>query len=383
MRKNTLGVSIACFILFACFSNGYGRSVTVEEAPLLIERIKTGAMSDSSVKDLVAFALCRQADRTAAWTRVWGDVIEAAGKVGLLSRDQWIQYVDQMYAPLLLTIRDPVRIGDPLVIELRLSDERKGNHELVGFFGVKSLSIDGDHVGIPSGGPSGCPLSGINPRGGRSHVRFSGSIPSHTLSKLALARGKHAVTYRAAIKARPPWTTANDMAITTTITLTREIMFVGPEEQTVTLIWDKSMAEAVRNSIRIENLCLSPVRMGPGPIADSPLVNSKADLIVGPAPVDLAYSVYLRQGRKARLLDQFHMRAGNSLKMYLSAQLWELKDAPVDVILQPSRKEAAGTLTINRILGDEIIIRNVPVKWAIEENKSLATHRGEPLGVAD
>jgi len=378
MRKNALGVSTACFILFTCFSNGYARSVTVNEAPLLIERIKTGAMPDSSVKELVAAALRWQADRTAAWTPVWGDVIEAAGKAGLLSRDQWIQYIDQMYAPLLLTIRDPVRIGDPLVIELQLSDERKGNHELVGSFEVKSVSIDDDSVGIPRGGMSGVSLSAIRiefPMGWDSHDRFFGSIASHTLSKLALAPGKHAVTYRAAIEARPPWTTAKDMAITTTITLTRQIMFVGPEEQTVALIWNKSMAKAVRDSIRVENVHLSPVRMGPGPIANSPLVNVKADLSLGQAPMDLAYYVYLRQGTQSRLLGQLHVSAGHSGGMNFSAQLWGLKDAPVDVVLQPSRKEAANTLTITRILGDEIIIQNVPVKWMIEESKGLDPQR--------
>jgi hypothetical protein len=124
------------------------------------------------------------------------------------------------------------------------------------------------------------------------------------------------------------------------------VQVVAPDVSTVGLVADPKLREAVRRSVApwaapvMGTLCLrTPEGLQP--------------------PLELAFDVFLRQGGQEAVVGSFATE--NRFPVF-----WRLLDVPegfrpgpVDVILRPSNRAAAGSFATQSIWGEEVVFEGV------------------------
>lgn len=83
----------------------------------LITRLKAAKLAKPSVASLVADGLARQGDTTQPWRTAWGDIIESARSMKLVSDTDWARYARNSIV-LATVARSPIRIGDSYCVGL-------------------------------------------------------------------------------------------------------------------------------------------------------------------------------------------------------------------------------------------------------------------------
>lgn len=160
----------------------------------LMVRRSAGTLSKGQLAELVQLGLARQADTTAAWSQLWGDLLQDARLSGEMTPEQREAYARGVLQAT-IALRPRVREGPNIPYKLSLAGARGGtnaSHKISMTSGEIVLeNTEGEVVRAPS--PRGGGTSGWN---GAGPAAFAGSI---YLGKAELKPGTWTASLRMAL----------------------------------------------------------------------------------------------------------------------------------------------------------------------------------------
>jgi len=337
------------------------RDAAIAAIAALIRRAETGALSPERRDALADRLLTIQADLTQPWNPAWGDWLAGGVLDGTLSDERRGRFLSQSFAAgtATLTVRPDVRRGEPLPMMLRVTGVRAGTSGLAG--GRPRLVVvrdSRDRVVVVDGVEPPPPRRDAGHGIGRSMLEASGGVqtwvqhPADALRPLPI--GPHTVEVRQQFRitdglgedARQLGTV--DARASATFTLHEA------DAELVRRVRDESLRPAMAAAITAESL----ERHAGDPD------HASLTLRVNSPPVDVGFDVALRQGDREWPAGTLAWAAKRgSLQSGTGARTPGLRGGePVDVVLRPSVRAAAGTTDVFAIWDHELVIPGVPVK---------------------
>lgn len=321
----------------------------------LTHRLRAGRMSLDHAQQIVELALTRHADPAADWTPAWSSYLEVARSAELLLPEQLLEYIQRI-----------VRIGfepagrqahgAPHLVMIRVNAHRGPPTNWLVSLWANLTHINDTPVADPSERIVAVTL-------GSAMIADSYAHPA----LLDLEPGVHQITIRARIAVgdgpvRPKDAVANwarDFQLNVTVAPPDEPAAL-PE---IELVSDESLRQQMARAMRVSNLRIE----GAG---DDAGYAGTGSLVAEFPPVDGAFTVHWRfvdaaASREAHVGQSFFRQGKLSGGMFgrrLAIDFAEAIPPHVDVILRPSITAAATDPSLQRIWGEEIVIRNVAVR---------------------
>lgn len=276
---------------------------------------------------------------------VWVDCAIAARTAGTLSDSDWDTLCRRL-APLTLAARTPVRRGDAIAFRIDPQLHGAASRDVTSIdLHVESTAVDGiaansddvryDQRIIPDwavqGGGDASGAATLSPQQWATSL----SEGPHTLTCLVSVQLSLMPSGASLTKPSPcTWQR--------TITLTAPFTVVSADTPTVQLIVDPTMRDAVRR-------CLIPRKDDSKDYPNLPRLGQEH----GRAPMDMAFDVYLRNGKREVPLGPAVIKAGSSAT-YLHTLPPDADLRTCDVIFRPSNAQAARHFGMTRIWGEPI-----------------------------
>lgn len=358
----------------------------------LLRRQNGKTLSSAQMADLRRAALRFQADTARPWRSYWGDLIEGQQIAGVLGDEDIVAYARHAVVPD-LRVRARLRVGLPVPAVLLLRT-RVGTNRLMACEATR-VSVKIGDARIQTG-TSGTTFSLQS--AGASPVPFDFSVQSVRLSPDDFSELSHrpdaSVQQKAGeIVVRSEWRIHVGIAswnpdqnkyvfehagTTWTDLQDRAVQVVPPESSTVELVRDPSIREGVRTAISVsitseharyvwpENKAPALIREDGVKVQDSASwFDVRSQLYARGAQIPLAFDIVLRKGNLEWWGGRVHSEylGGSDFRNSDAvAQIPDLTETNVDVVLRPSQEAAERSTGITRIWGEEIVIKNVPVR---------------------
>ncbi len=303
-------------------------------------------LSESQVTDLVEHALGIQADPNVVWSPQWGEFVEVAWHMGLVTDEQVFRYVRNAFQPgIQITARKVVRAGALLPIRIDYAPCRTYPESLfyAKFFQERVTLADSD---LPKSLLIQEPweMASLNSRSEWKRLFVSAAPGDHTLT----------VVYRTVTRSD-----LHDEIVAEWTTVLKTNVTVAPfGKKTIELVRDGRLKGTVRSAIAAE-----PIRLSD----DQSFFDVSAFITVRPPPVDLAFKVLLRRGKE-------ELRVANLTVEKDGGPIWQNVDSSavqaflanvptVDVVFRPSAIVAERSLGVTKMWFEEVVIRDVEVQW--------------------
>jgi len=309
----------------------------------LANRAEKDALSSATLEALAVRGLEIQDESPRPWIPFWGDLIEAAAERGAISEKSLVQYVKTaVRSGLSIDVRDPVRLGDPWPLSVRISQPRAAKRSsLMVFIQLIEMSIDGVGAGpLESGGGIG--LSG---GGSLRHI-----IPP---GEMDVEPGRRRLGAVIELRIQEGYNQSSAIARWREM---REAEFEALVQDAVAveLVRDESIREAMIDSIEARQL---EARSRDG------ASRAYGFIYFRDTPMPAAFDISWRAGDREWPVGSAASNGGGGVRGVGFAGEIEGFDADrVDVILRPSRDAALETLDLRRIWDGEIVIEDIPVR---------------------
>jgi hypothetical protein len=312
----------------------------------ILRRIQSRELSDAQLTSLIDQTLSIQANPDQTWNSQWGDWIESARATGKVSDEQWVKYLRA--APMIqLAARSQIRRGDKLPMRLEILPSRVGSS--IGLWMQVSYQLPEDSLIVPRGshGWMGAGLSdssggGSTPKFALDPDRLAATVDGPQVLKIHLtlnvfenfqARAKGAAATRE-LDLQIPWT-------------------LMPADATpIRIIEDPSLRPAMEKAITVRRLS-----MHGSPAAN----NGNLEFTFHPAPVSMAYRIFVRSGEREWQVGSIAQPAGRSLNMTTSGDIDGLEADSIDVVLRPDVEVALDSVELTEFWNGEIVVKGVPV----------------------
>jgi hypothetical protein len=343
----------------------------------LSARLKGGKLNPQQVTLVLDNILAWQADANRTWVPLWGNLFQAARASGLVPDEKWKQYaLNSTQAT--MEIRPVLRRGEALPYWLGRTPGRVGQgrrDELRAQWEIKGVTIGGKRIRKQRHGGSGME---IDIWGGRT----SGSqIEINAKDFADIPNGPTTVAVEVEqefYQARPQWPGTLLGKRTTTITLRLEI--VPADAETVKVVKDAALREAVEKSLVISSWHFSASNQQPVVfIEDDKQVSFSIQ--ANNSTIGLAYDVYLKTPQREWKMGTASFPKGKTGGWGLNE---DVKDMPgfapdrverVDIVLRPSVKVALNTIDILEMWDGEVMFQDVPVQRVLSPEKAATTRK--------
>jgi hypothetical protein len=321
----------------------------------LVARLKAGEIGDSQLNALITKGLVYQGDLTKPWDTGWGDFLEYTYGSGKLTAAQWQQYVSQAWVgSCSARVRPRIRIGDPIPWWIDSKPARVSSHNRL-LIKLKDEKIlwQGAAAGVGAGAPesgSGSTFY-LSPTGGGA----SGSSCSADEIPQVLKPGPMTLRIGATVVVGPnvgtgyqPTPVARgtlDLPVTTT--------FLPVGQPTVAIVHDPTLADAVRKSVKVDSITVSPAGNN---------FSASCSFTIDNPPVGLSFDIFLKSPSGEMKVGSFACPAGNPKEGWGTGGM--LISAPgkvVDVILRGNPEPAKGTTNTFQAWDGEVVFKNVSV----------------------
>jgi hypothetical protein len=329
-----------------------GSSASVRALAELTRRVQNASIGSGVSRRLVASGLARQADPAAGWDAAWGDFLDAAWLAGEMTPEDRAAFLlnSLQYT---LTARPVLAVGASPGLRLDLSAARLGNNT--------SVDVDFELIELRIGGEDNTArVTGSFRRAGAS----GGSSWSTPLIKVRSPLGDQKLSSRWRVRLADP----EIPALTREVTLERSVRVLAEGEPIIELVTDARIRAMLENAISVPRLAVD----------EKDGVRASFDLAYEPLVCAVIGDTFLREPApppdagdswKPRewKMGTHHLHAiGNA-----SSTGWNgiMLEGPagfdlevVDVVLKPSVWSAVQDPDVERIWGEELVIRGVKVE---------------------
>jgi hypothetical protein len=321
-------------------ANGAMRYPALRE---LTRRIDEGAMSKSDVSWVVDQALAEEVKAKGTWGNAWLAMVGAAGKAGLVSDAQLQKLIEQGVETTLVS-KPTVRRGRAMRMDFRVNWKLPG----AAYKGGMATALKMDEVMLAE---RFIVDEGQGQVYGASGTSGRGSDEMLDIGKVAkLANGPHELVARTEFRVAlvEPW---QAKAVTFVKETKTPVKLAEKDAVVETFVVDGSQREG-------EGAAIQEVMLD--------IVNGKAvgQIRTKELPGALAMDVVLRRDGKEQVIGQFQRDSGEA--DYWSSMRWErvaeFPDGVVDVVLRPDADAAQWELKAMPYWGEEIVIKDVPVR---------------------
>jgi len=342
----------------------------------LIDRMLTGKLSPAQAGKLLEHYLQVQADPGQMWSDDYGRFIESARGYGLVGEDRWKRYVRQALS-VRMQVRKQVRAGGRIPIVLSGGFEMGDEPVLVRAAGANSI-IGFDLIPRRySLGPMDLSWNRL-----KAFYEYERSIKPDLLE-----RGFHQVPIRSSLPTAPPNSEARQtqqqaaaglvgpgqheiklsydavaydlshenvpVIDNWVLELKGDVDLVAPEKSTVELVTSDQYRQAIRSAISI-----APIRVTG--IGDGRAFELSYE--VKDAPVDVYFIIEVRIGQRQAPVGFLRSTPGKDSITIAGEYLPLTKGDKVDVILKPAAGNAERTVSLTRIWGENVVVKDVSVR---------------------
>ncbi len=315
----------------------------------LTSRLKNGKLTDEQLAILVGRGLAHQAQVQGPWIWQWGDLIESAWNMNLLSREQMASYARNA-VNLEVSVRPRIAAGAPGAVRMAV------NHPKVGR--TRQIWLQPSLVRIQIAGQS-LPAPGTMGRIGLKGTA-SGMIGAR-LGPIDVEPGEHEMRMTWAVRATENGSETEAPICEWTFDVTAPLTVLPQGAPVVNMVLDEGRRQGVEAAIS----CPLPIVVRPGAAGAS---NASASVLFTDLPIGVAFDVFARaEGREwpfgiAVLNGGFRGQHA----VGVGGDVPGLTAPKVDLILRPSVAAASNDTEILEIWGEEIVLENVPVRWPKE-----------------
>ena len=303
----------------------------------LRDRVRAGVLSKDQVNALVDRGLAAQADAARPWTGSWGEFIEFAEGVGSVTLGRWHGYVREAIASSVeVRARPRVRRGDRLPAQIVFKPARAGPGLSISY--QRTMEIAGTPVL-----PSALARRGVRPAAASPVTDRLLAFPS---AYEGLREGAQEMT----VVIDPRVQLAGRFIPLPPLRIHATWELVGPEVQTVRIVHDAALRDAVQQSAHVVNV----ERAGDWLIVEARLGRA-------PPKLALAYELIIRAGGREWGGTYVTVDPGHSGWVYEQVQATGLASDRIDVLLRPSSEAAARTVDVQDILGGDVVFEDLSV----------------------
>lgn len=309
----------------------------------LLRRLSAGLLAPSDIGGLVADGLAAQGDAARPWEPKWGELIEKARAAGQVSPAEWERYGRQAIAGgLWLEVRPRVARGDPIPAWLRHRGARVGESSSLAIRIDEQVDVVGpvsdSHRG--SGGFGASPTSG----GGLGH-----SMRPSAEEWSQVAEGPQELEHRVRVRVTEGWGDNAAVVATEQMTLKAGFEVVPADKPTVAFVTDPALRPAVEAALRPQELVMQANQVS-------------STIHVDSASVGRAFNVVARRGDREWPLGSINAAPGKSTGYSIHGEMEGFEGDRVDLVLRPSLEVAKGTTDVFEVWGEEVVLKDVPVK---------------------
>ena len=325
-------------------ANRVARNLALAE---LTKRLDGGKLFAEQVDAVVLRVLGKQGDHGQAWDTAWGDWLQAARKAGKVPDERWQRYMRQSFV-VELEVRPEVRRGDPipLLVRSRPEKQRTGQNALFHPLCDAPLIRIGDQPAERAQiGALNFDLT--NPR--RDFPRIARPAEP-SLSTLREGRQPARLILPVRFHELSP---VRRNAFASELTLSANFVLTPANQPTVALRSDSEPAGALTRSIFLHPIIAD---------AEDRPRRARCSLTIKTAPSDLSYDVFVVRAGTSRYAGGFAVMASEEQEVHFHVPLGTFSSAgPIDIILKPSLRAAAETVSITRIRPESLRFPNVTV----------------------
>lgn len=316
----------------------------------LTRRIRAGTLSDQQLAEVTDHVLTRQADLQKSWSPPWSTLIETARDAGRLPDEKWQRYARQaVLAGCTLRAAPVLALGEPLTLVVDAPPQRGGELRFITGFKAEVIRVDGRPLHL----------------GSNLHLRRSYQPSAHGRRAFAFdwwsaadslggtTAGKHALQVRIIVAAVDNANRRLPPIVADPVNLSSELTLAPCGSPPVALITDPALRPAIEKTITVRDLCAGRPWSSYGTVLT---------LDIAPLPVPIAMRVLLRWPQHVRTIGRFSCIAHQGGTVALSQDEPLFLTDVVDVILRPDAKEMEEIKMEGSAWGQEIVIRDVPVR---------------------
>jgi len=318
---------------------------TTSDAALreLMSRAAMKKLTRPQVDQIVADALKIQADDHRRWSPLWGDFIERASWLKLLSDDDWARYyVRTVETSLVLDVRGKVRRGDALPLRFSSVAGRGGTRTSINAARtITRITVDNGTVVF-------------DPRDQRSPKEgpFGTGAPNTSVIWVTpwkldgVADGPHAVTVDFLVATPKIWP---GQRVNRPLSVTRSWTLVPADVLTVTPHDEPGLKPAIARAIRVASA------VGDGE-------SLKLTIDVSDSPVDISFLVYARYDGIESQVGSFAAPPTTTTRVAFSGQARGFNGRRLDLILRSDPAAALRTTDVTQAWVGEIELKDIPVR---------------------
>jgi hypothetical protein len=333
----------------------------------LLARLNASTLTSKDIQWIVGEGLRIQADSAIPWQTFWGDFIQSAWQRGDVGNDVISQYlkvaIEGAYG-----FKTPrkIRRGAEVPLIIGLDSQRVGRSQAMQVSMIQGPIMLDHRQQLTDGHRGGIHyLSSSGRSSGGSKIRPDIPLGKHVLSMDVTCRGGR---IQPAGDFGPTDDDASLIVAEWYVHLEKEFEVVPADAQVIAKVKDDSKAAALQQCISVEQVNASRTLASCMPRIDAP-------------PVDVAFDVLWRHDGAEGWLAGITQRAGRNWRdadrELISRSLRTIPEgvASVDLVFRSNPQLAETSSEITEIWDGQIIIKDVPVKWAKE---SPATRKSQP-----
>lgn len=319
----------------------------------LLARHAAGTLSADTMKRLAARALARQADPALEWSPLWGDIVQSAHALGVLTPQQWQAYWDQGF-------------GTSLDVRGRVNGERQVAFS-IGFHVERMSSRGKFSVRIVNSGVSAQEATGfVHQSASIGGAGMSGDQSSqrHTLSGSMPCPGIPAGTFTTTVwmdlELRDNKVFSGPPGSKRRVQVTGPIEFLPPGVAATLLVPDASVRDQIRASL-LDLRIFADIKPATQIL--------QLEVTFEDLPVDVSFSLDLIQTNLDGNQQIFHIPGfsarkgpGRQTKSCMPHMPKDLHQGRMMAILKADQRAADSTIDITEVWDGEIIIPEIEVE---------------------
>lgn len=324
---------------------GTKRKAALEE---LLIRLKSGRLAAGAVERLVREALAVQADAAEPWLVEWGDLVDQAHALDLVSPQDWRTYARQGIAPIRLRLRPHVQRGDPVPVGIVIGPSRVGSSTpLLIEVGPGPIEVDGRRAFGQWFGDKQIrwPASESDRQGSFAWMYDWGHLVDPHLSD-----GEHEWRMPVSVTVYDGRDPQAVVLVDVSLSVGGRSAVLPAGRPTVRAIEDESLRAAVERSLQVYHAELD---------ADRGRIRLLFRTVGPPAP--LAFDISMRSGEQEWSCFDYAVGAGVHGGGGGEVEVKGFQGERIDVAFRPSAEAAAASFDLAEYWGGEVVIRNVPV----------------------
>ncbi len=322
----------------------------------LIFRCDHNQLSPSQWNRVISAGLAYQRDVSKPWDFGWGDLLENAHSNGKFSSNQWNTYLSQSLDDIFsLRVRQRVRRGDPLPVEMSYSQPRTSQDHLMVTAGRKRLELQLGDQWVVIDQSDSVAISPFAMHGGGDFTTVDRLDGPGIVDGVQHSRFEEHLELRSSSDFETPPELSRDIQLPADFTL------LPSSQSSVTLVHNPFLKKAIEACLFVDanNESGWDPKRGTFKGIDFEINN-------GP-PVGLGFDVYINLEGKQTMLGSFSFAANEANGQTVHGRGVRLpwpsgKTATVDLILRPNPDVAVRSVNTFEVWDGEIVFNNVPLR---------------------